>query len=143
VKSLDHVITNYYASMQALGEPDEGQLNPTELQAKNERLIADLREISDINGKIAWIIVLGLVVLFFACIWLVLFKGDLPYAKAAQGLLGISAAGSLWRLHSLWSEKSATELLLRLAVDMKGDALKQIIDVLAKRALARIPKSSK
>jgi len=133
MKTLDQAIQNYMRPMRALGT-NSGD------EERREKLIRDLQVISDKNGKLAWVVVAALIVLFLAGLWLVLFRKDLASAKVVLPPLGISVAGSVWWLKSLWSEKSATELLLRLAVDLKGDALKQIVKVLAQRALPRTPK---
>jgi hypothetical protein len=135
MNKLTRVVYNYANPLQPLGAAK------ADSDAQREKLIADLQAISDQNGKLAWVIVGALIILFLAGLWLVLFRNDLSYARVAIGLLGVSAAGSVWRLKSLWSEKSATELLLRLAVDMKGDALKQVVKVLAQRASSQIGKA--
>lgn len=130
MKTLNQAIYDSANPVQPLGT---GKSDP---DAQKDKLLADLQAISQRNGKLAWVIVAALVILFLSCLWLVLFLGDLGSAKIALGLLGVSAGASVRWLNIIWSEKSATELLLRLAVDMKGDALKQIVNVLAKRALA-------
>ena len=134
MKTLEQAIYNYANPVRVLGPKGDSE-------TQREKLVADLQAISDKNGKLAWVVVGALIVLFLAGLWLVLFQKDLGPAKVALAPLGISAAGSVWWLKSLWSEKSATELLLRLAVDMKGDSLKQIVNVLAKRALSGATKA--
>ena len=142
MKTLEQVVKNCAMSLEPLGGKRLDIIELEEENAKRERkLIADLQGISERNGKLAWALVAALMVLIATNLWLVLFRGDLSSAKSAIGLLGVSAAGCVKWLHALWAEKSATELLLRLAVDMKGEALREVIKVLAKRSLSGVGKA--
>ncbi len=135
---FQQVLTNSAMRLEPLGR--KAGVDATELkqeaEKREQRLIADLEAISARNSTLAWIVVAGLVILFLASLWLALFQRDLPSAQVAMGVLGVSAAGGIRWLHSLWTERSSTELLLRLAVDMKGEALNEVVKVLAKRALS-------
>jgi hypothetical protein len=127
MKKFNDAIVRFVNPVQPLGAKATGD-------GREEKLIRDLEFICSRNRKLAWILVVVLLIMFGCCVGVVLFK-DLKTAKGMLGLFGMSAAGCISWLYRIWSEMTATEQLLRLAVDMKGQALTQIVNVLAKKAL--------
>ena len=127
MKALERAIYSYRYDLRPMGASDD--------ERRRKKLIADLEKILKKSDRLVWIIVAALLVLLLVSLWLVLFDGNLSSAKVAIGLLGISAGGSIKWLHTIWSQRSATEVLVRLATEVEGDALRKVIDVLGKKAL--------
>jgi hypothetical protein len=100
--------------------------------AERSALRQDLDRIERANSRIVWVAVALLVVLFFAWLAIVLGKTvDAGKVQVASAAFGLSAAGCIRWLLKLWREKTSSALLLRLAVDLEGDALAAVINLLA------------
>ncbi|MBI5388241.1 MAG: hypothetical protein HZA90_26550 [Verrucomicrobia bacterium] len=129
MKSLQSILDSYASQYGPLGAKSAVS------EEEEQRLISDLLAIQATNGKLVAVVAVLLVLLFGICVWTVISKGAEPNtAKAVLGLLGVSATGCIRWLLGLWREKTSIELLLRLAVSIKGDALCQVIKVLAAKA---------
>ncbi|MGD2071064.1 MAG: hypothetical protein PVI57_20515 [Gemmatimonadota bacterium] len=132
--SLSDVLARYRDVEHApLGGDERRRLSDEERAA----LRADLERIERTNGRIVWIAV-GLLLALFVAWWGVVFmgEGDAGRAQLASGAFGLSAAGCVRWLLRVWREKSSAALLLRLAVDLEGDSLATVINVLADRSRA-------
>ena len=99
-----------------------------------EKLKRDLSAISKGNNRYFLICVVMVVILFLVSVGVVLTNLNKPdIIKIVLGAFGISSAGLITMMIKLWREKSNTELLILLAINMDSDTLKSIIAILAKR----------
>lgn len=97
----------------------------------------DLERIQRSNSLLVGLVVVLLLVLFVA--WMVIVFGDAGGAggtgqsRVATVGFGLTAAGCVGWLLAVWREKSSIALLLRLAVDLEGEALAAVVNVLSIR----------
>jgi hypothetical protein len=132
MKKLDDLLQNYVDEpVPALAPPRRKTL----ARADRDRLLRDLGRLQKGNQTMLWIVILMLIILFLVSIGIVLANLNEPATvKAASAALGISAAACVRWLLSIWREKSNSEIFLRLALSLEGDALKEVISILAEKS---------
>lgn len=149
MKSLNDVIQRYadseYESQTdlapdfSMGAGDEDEDKPLKKRRKSrsvdrEGLRADLGKVKNDNNRYFLISVAMIILLFVASLIVVLTNLDRPnIVTAVMTAFGASTSGLIWIMIKLWREKSNTEFLLALAINMDSDTLTKIIDILAKR----------
>lgn len=134
MKSLETLIKTYTQFDVSLGadEDDGDNKNVQSIDKKNLR--KDLEVVKSANKQYFLICVIMIIVLFIASLILVLINLAKPnIVTAIMTAFGISTAGLILLMIKLWREKSNTELLLALALNMDGETLKRIIEILAAR----------
>ncbi len=128
--SLMSVVRGYADPDRTPQGGDEARREISEETRKS--LIKDLNALHKRNGWLVRFVVGLLVTLFLAALALVFASLDKPVMmQAGAAALGLSAAGCIRWLLGVWREKANTELLVRLAVDLEGEALAAAINVLA------------
>lgn len=114
-----------YTSTIKMGESD-----PIDI----EKIQSELSNISKSN-RVYFNICVGMyLILFFISVTIILT--NLPNIKLLTGLigvLGISVAGIIKQMISLWREKSHVDLLYILTGTLKADVIKSVFQILAKR----------
>lgn len=114
-----------YTSTIKMGESD-----PIDI----EKIKSELSNISKSN-RVYFNICVGMyLILFFISVTIILT--NLPNIKLLTGLigvLGISVAGIIKQMISLWREKSHVDLLYILTGTLKADVIKSVFQILAKR----------
>jgi hypothetical protein len=99
-----------------------------------EGLRADLEIVKRDNQRYFWICVFMIIVLYAVSLIVVLTNLERPdLIKIIMGIFGISTSGLIWMMIKLWREKSNTEYLLALAINMDIKTLTKIVNLLATR----------
>lgn len=130
MSKLKQILLNYTDSDAApLGGSGARRLTKEE----RDRLHADLVRVQHANERFVWLVAGMLFVLFVVLLIIITTNLDKPdIIKSISAAFGISAAGIIRWLVGIWREKTNTETLLQLAVDLEGDALKTVITILAR-----------
>lgn len=110
--------------------PGEREMPESKNEKKIQKLIKDLEKILDRNQVLILLIVILHILLFGACLWLVLSEKGQTVTASGVGILGASAAGSVTWLHSLWRQKIAIELLIGVA-GYQPAALDTLVSILS------------
>jgi hypothetical protein len=118
----------------ALGGDESEKISVTAPPLDVEKLRRDLSAVSKNNTKYFVVCVIMVLVLFIVSIVVVLTNLSNPdIIKVVMAAFGISCAGLITMMIRLWREKSNTELLIILAINMDLDTLKAVVAVLAKK----------
>lgn len=128
--NLKQIITKYTDPEHApLGE----DALPRVLTAEERQHLRDDLLIAIARNRNGFVIIVSLIVtLFLLNGGVVVTHLDSPtIIQAATAALGVSAAGLITWMVRLWSEKSRLEILAVFAVNMEGEALKTLLNVLA------------
>ena len=105
------------------------------VKINSAQLRADLEKVKTDNKLYFLICVAMVVVLFITSLMLVLFNLEKPnIVTLVMTVSGASIGGLIFFMVKLWREKSNTEVVLALAINMKDDAtLRRVIEILAAR----------
>jgi len=138
MKSLRSILLENVGSTiarDALGGDDaERRVVSTSPPLNVEKLKQDLSAVTKNNTKYFILCVIMVLVLFVVSITVVLTNlGKPDIIKVVMAAFGISCAGLITMMIKLWREKSNTELLIILAINMDLDTLKAVVAVLAKK----------
>lgn len=133
------IITKYADPEAApLGAGDGKQVLTSEQRAE---LRTDLRMAIDRNRGTLRTAVTLIVILFIVNVGIAVFYLKEPLViQAAAGVTGVSAAGLITWMIRLWTDKSRLEMLAVFAVNLEGDALKTLLNVLDRSfATSKLP----
>jgi hypothetical protein len=123
------------APKDSLGSADEPSIQVTPVPILDrDKLGRDLSVVNKGNNRYFFICVSMVLTLFAVSVGVVLTNLNKPdIIKVVMAAFGISSAGLITMMIKLWREKSNTELMILLAINMDSDTLKTIIAILAKR----------
>jgi len=125
----DVILANTDFDFDAFGEAKGRSISDKD----RDKLLTDLSDVNKGNTWLVKIAVAMLVLLFLIQVTLILINPkETLLLQGLTGILGLSAAGCIRWLLGIWREKTNTETLVRLSTDLKGDALKTVIMVLAR-----------
>ncbi len=126
MKSLKDVIKNYAAGSKKLGETTF-TLNETE----QANLREDLNKISLRNGKIFWVVLSMVLLLFILALLLVGFNQDKPdKIKIIFGITGVSIMGLIYYMTKIWKEKNYIDMTLILVRTLDKEMINSILTAL-------------
>lgn len=137
------LLANFRSHLALGGQQGLRALSPEERAMLRE----ELRKLQESNGRLVWIAISLLCLLFLVTMTLSVLAGlsaDAAVRAAslgAVGALGLSTAGCVRWLLRLWQSKAATEQLTAIAVTLEGEALSKLIDALVEGARIEISKS--
>ena len=127
---FEQILTKYTDSEPA---PLGAETPPRILNAEERHQLRKDLETALKRNRSGFVIAVSLIVaLFLLNGAIVVTHLDAPTTiQAANAALGVSAAGLITWMVRLWSEKSRLEILAVFALNMEGDALKTLLNVLA------------
>jgi hypothetical protein len=129
MKSLKSVIQVYAAGSKKLGETTF-TLNESE----QANLREDLNKISLRNGKIFWVVLSMVLLLFILALLLVGFNQDKPdKIKLIFGITGVSIMGLIYYMTKIWKEKNYIDMTLILVRTLDKEMINSILTALLAR----------
>ena len=136
MKKLQSILNRYSDFDASLGGGENRILN----DEQREKLRLDLAKIYQTNDRILWIPIGMLTTLFILSIIIVLRNPNNPNVLRGTAMaFGISTAGCIRWLINIWREKTSVQMLIPIAVQLEGDALKTVLMILS-RGLRLKPK---
>lgn len=112
-------------------------------ESDRQELRNDLMRVYQQNEKFLWAAISFIFVAFLISMMLFRWYADaLGLLIFAESVVGIAAVSCMRWMRSVWREKNSIELLIPLVIDLEGDALQAVVQILSReRPLAELDNS--
>lgn len=116
--------------------PLGGETDPRTLSDEERQRLREDVQHAIASNRGGYITAVSLIVVLFLLNALVVLTqlGEPIFVQGMTAAVGVSAAGLITWMMRLWSDKSRLEMLAVFAVNLEGEALKTLLNVLASKS---------